>query len=102
LTAARTRTEQEVYALIERHAAALDHGMATAASAAVEPIQTALAGWQDTAADACVALADLSDPFTVVRINLVPQAAAPHDVTCTGCGGELIRVSPADPLTGLG
>jgi len=100
LAAARREVEGAVAAVLERHAAAREHGMAVRMQGSPPAIQDGVRGWQEAVLDAVEELLDSADVLSVFGTGLWERATTATDERCGACAGPLARTTLADPLSG--
>ncbi len=100
LAAARRGVEGAVAAVLERHAAAREHGMAVRVPVAPPAVADAVHAWESAVLDVVEDLLDRTDVLAVFGAGLWARPTLSTEDRCAACTGPLTRTGLADPLTG--
>lgn len=101
LAAARRDVEGAVAAVLERHAAAREHGMAVRVPVEPPAVTHAVAGWDAAVVDAVARLIDTTDVLALFSTGLWEREGHPDPAgRCGACTGPLTPTTLTDPLSG--
>lgn len=100
LLAARQAVEGAVAEVLERHAAAREHGMAVRIQSSPPSVEDGVRAWQEAVLDAVAELIDTTDVLAVLGTGMWQGATTATGERCPACAGPLNQITLADPLTG--